>query len=87
VIGRFRAGHHDIDGSAMTTPVEPQTPRFCRLFGTTEGLLVVAVAWEALIVAFLSLFSGPVRSLGLAGRWGIALGDTGRTGRTNGPCR
>ncbi|MFZ5917836.1 MAG: hypothetical protein ACOYZ7_12925 [Chloroflexota bacterium] len=65
----------------MTTPVEPQTSRFRRLFGATEGLLIVAVAWDALIVAFLSLFSGPVRSLGLAGRLGIALGDTGRTGR------
>jgi hypothetical protein len=44
-------------------------------------LLVVAVAWNALIVAFLSLFSGPVRSLGLAEALGVYLGAAGRAGR------
>ena len=51
------------------------------LFGSAKGLMVVAVAWDAIIVAFLSLFSGPVRSLGLADKLGIYLGDVGRTGR------
>ena len=32
------------------------------LFGSAKGLMVVAVAWDVIIVAFLSLFSGPVRS-------------------------
>jgi hypothetical protein len=31
-----------------------------RLFGTLTGLLILVVAWDALIVASLSLFSGPV---------------------------
>jgi hypothetical protein len=55
--------------------------RITALFGTTEGLMIVAVAWDALIVAFLSLFSGPVRSWGLADRLGVYLGELGREGR------
>jgi hypothetical protein len=51
------------------------------LFGTLPGLLVVVVAWEALIVASLSFFSGPVRPLGLAELLGVDLGDTHRVGR------
>lgn len=51
------------------------------LLGTTEGLLIVTVTWDALIVAFLSLFSGPVRSLGLADALSVDLGDAGRAGR------
>lgn len=51
------------------------------LFGTLPGLLIVVVAWDALIVASLSLFSGPVRCLGLAELLGVDLGDTQRVGR------
>jgi hypothetical protein len=51
------------------------------LFGTLPGLLIVVVAWDALIVASLSLFSGPVRSLGLAELVGVDLSDTLRVGR------
>jgi len=55
--------------------------RFRWLFGTAEGLVIVATGWDALIVALLSLFSGPVRSWGLAGKLGVDLGDVGRQGR------
>jgi len=55
--------------------------RFRWLFGTTEGLMIAAASWDALIVVFLSLFSGPVRSWGLADKLGIYLGDVGRQGR------
>lgn len=37
-----------------------------RFFGSLPGLLVVVVAWEALLVASLAPFSGPLRPLGLA---------------------
>jgi hypothetical protein len=52
-----------------------------RLFGTLPGLLVVAVAWDALLVASLSPFSGPLRPLGLADLFGVDLGDTHRVAR------
>jgi hypothetical protein len=52
-----------------------------RFFGSLSGLLVVVVAWEALIVASLSLFSGPVRGLGLAELLGVDFSDAGRVGR------
>jgi hypothetical protein len=52
-----------------------------RLFGSLPGLLVVAVAWEALIIASLSPFSGPVRGLGLADLLGIDFGEAQRVGR------
>jgi hypothetical protein len=52
-----------------------------RLFGTLPGLLIVAVAWDALIVATLAPFSGPLRPLGLAGLLGVDLGDAQRVGR------
>jgi hypothetical protein len=55
--------------------------RFRWLFGSPEGLMIVAAGWDALVVAFLSLFSGPVRSWGLADKLGIYLGDVGRQGR------
>lgn len=59
------------------------TPRrfISRLFGTVPGLLILAVAWDAFIVASLSLFSGPVRPLGLAGLLGVDLSDAHRVGR------
>jgi hypothetical protein len=52
-----------------------------RLFGSLPGLLVVAVAWDALVIASLSPFSGPVRGLGLADLLGMDLGDAQRVGR------
>jgi hypothetical protein len=54
---------------------------FRRLFGFLPGLLLVAVAWEILIVASLAPFSGPLRPLGLADLFGLDLGDTHRVGR------
>ncbi len=52
-----------------------------RLFGSLPGLLVVAVAWDALIVASLAPFSGPLQPLGLADLLGIDLSDPQRVGR------
>jgi hypothetical protein len=52
-----------------------------RLFGSLPGLLVVAAAWEALIIASLSPLSGPVRGLGLADLLGIDFGQAQRVGR------
>ncbi len=52
-----------------------------RLFGSLAGLLVVAVAWDALIVASLAPFSGPLQPLGLAELLGIDLSDAQRVGR------
>jgi hypothetical protein len=54
---------------------------FKRFFGSLPGLLLVAVAWDALIVASLSPFSGPLRPLGLAGLLGVDLSDAQRVGR------
>lgn len=52
-----------------------------RLFGSLPGLLLLVIAWDALIVASLSLFSGPVRSLGLAELLGVDLSAAQRVGR------
>ena len=52
-----------------------------RLFGTLPGLLLIAVAWDALIVATLAPFSGPLQPLGLADLLGVDLGDAQRVGR------
>jgi hypothetical protein len=52
-----------------------------RFFGTLPGLLVVVVAWEALIVATLSPLSGPLRPLGTADLLGLDLSDAHRVGR------
>ncbi len=52
-----------------------------RLFGSLPGLLILVVAWEALIVATLAPFSGPLQSLGLAGRLGLGFDDAYRAGR------
>ncbi len=54
---------------------------FHRLFGSLPGLLIVAVAWDALTVASLSPFSGPLQPLGLAGLLGVDLSEPGRVGR------
>jgi hypothetical protein len=51
------------------------------LFGSLPGLLVVVVTWEALIVASLAPFSGPLRPLGLADLLNLDLGDVHRVGR------
>jgi hypothetical protein len=52
-----------------------------RFFGSLPGLLVVVVAWDALLVASLSPFSGPLRSLGLAQLLNLDLSDAHRVGR------
>jgi hypothetical protein len=52
-----------------------------RLFGSLPGLLILVVAWDALIVGSLSLFSGPVRGLGLAELLSVDLSDVHRAGR------
>jgi hypothetical protein len=52
-----------------------------RLFGSLPGLLLVAVAWDSLIVVSLAPFSGPLRSLGLANLLGVDLSDPHRVGR------
>jgi hypothetical protein len=52
-----------------------------RLFGSLPGLLVLAVAWDALIVASLAPFSGPLQPLGLAELLGVDLSDAQRVGR------
>jgi len=52
-----------------------------RLFGSLPGLLLVAVVWDILIVASLTPFSGPLRSLGLANLLSVDLSDTYRVGR------
>jgi hypothetical protein len=52
-----------------------------RLFGSLPGLLVVVVAWEALIVASLAPFSGPLHPLGLAELLRLDFGDVHRVGR------
>jgi len=49
--------------------------------GTLPGLLVVAVTWDALLVASLSPLSGPLRPLGLADLFGIDLVGAVRVGR------
>jgi hypothetical protein len=51
------------------------------LFGSLPGLLVVVVAWEALVVASLAPLSGPLRPLGLTGLLGLDLSDAHRVGR------
>jgi hypothetical protein len=51
------------------------------LFGSLPGLLILVVVWDALIVASLTFFSGPVRSLGLANLVGLDLSDAHRAGR------
>jgi hypothetical protein len=48
------------------------------LFGTTEGLLLVVTGWDALIIAVLSIFSGPMASLGLPARLGLTLDEVSR---------
>ncbi len=52
-----------------------------RLFGTLPGLLVVAVAWDALILASLIPLSGPLRPLGVAAWLGLDLSQSLRVGR------
>ncbi|MFN2242796.1 MAG: hypothetical protein ACK2U2_10945 [Anaerolineae bacterium] len=52
-----------------------------RLFGTLPGLMLVAVAWDALLVASLAPFSGPLQSLGLAELLHLDFSDAHRVGR------
>ncbi|MFC2029912.1 hypothetical protein ACFLWA_04190 [Chloroflexota bacterium] len=51
------------------------------LFGTLPGLLIVVVVWEALIVATLAPFSGPLNSFGLAELLKLDFTDLHRVGR------
>lgn len=51
------------------------------LFGTLPGLLFVVTAWETLIVASLSPFSGPLQPLGLAQLLNLDFSDATRVGR------
>lgn len=51
------------------------------LFTTLPGLLIVVVAWEALIVATLAPFSGPLQSLRLAELLRLDFSDAQRVGR------
>ncbi len=57
------------------------TSRIRQLFTTTKGLLLVATAWEALLVALLGTLSatGPLAGLNLLTRLG--LGEAGKVGR------
>jgi hypothetical protein len=52
-----------------------------RFFGSLPGLLVVVVAWDALLVASLAPFSGSLQPLGLANLLNLDLGDAHRVGR------
>ncbi len=54
---------------------------FARFFGSLPGLLVVAITWDALLVASLAPFSGPLRPLGLDQLLHLDLGDAHRVGR------
>lgn len=58
-----------------------RTRLIARFFGTLPGLLVLVVAWDALIVATLSPLSGPLRPLGIAELLNLDLSDTHRVGR------
>lgn len=52
-----------------------------RMFSSLPGLLLVVVAWDAIIVATLAPFSGPLQPLGLAELLNLDLGDAQRVGR------
>jgi len=52
-----------------------------RLFGTLPGLMLVAVAWDALLVATLAPFSGPLQGLGLAELLRLDFSDAHRVSR------
>ncbi len=54
---------------------------FQRLYGSLPGLLIVVVVWEALLVATLTPFSGPLQSLGLAELLNLDFSDANRVGR------
>lgn len=55
--------------------------RFRRLFTTSEGLALVALAWVGLVLALLAFISGPSRALGIADRLPIVLTEEERIGR------
>ncbi|MDI6895457.1 MAG: hypothetical protein AB1503_11800 [Bacillota bacterium] len=51
------------------------------LFGTTRGLVLMATAWDALLVAVLSTLSGPLRDLGIAAALPLRLVEAEAVGR------
>jgi hypothetical protein len=57
--------------------------RLRQLVHSSEGLLLIVTAWEALIVAFMGTFSatGPLAGLNLPARLGIVLDEAGKVGR------
>ncbi len=55
--------------------------RYAYLTGTTGGLLTLAMGWEALLVAFLALLSGPFRDLGITAALPVQLLPGERVGR------
>ena len=54
---------------------------FERPYGSLPGLLIVVVVWQALLVATLTPFSGPLQSLGLAELLNLDFSDANRVGR------
>ena len=57
------------------------TRLYNRFFDSLPGLMLVAVAWDAIIVASLSPLSGPLQPLGVAAFLGLDLDDATRVGR------
>ncbi|MDI6822923.1 MAG: hypothetical protein QME87_00930, partial [Bacillota bacterium] len=51
------------------------------LFGTTQGLVLMATAWDALLVAVLSTLSGPLRHPGIAAALPLRLVEAEAVGR------
>jgi len=51
------------------------------LFSSIEGSLLIVTTWDALVIAFLSIFSGPAAGLGLPARLGLTLNEADRVGR------
>ena len=68
----------------MSERILPErTQRLRQLVHSSEGLLLIVIAWEALIVAFMATFSatGPLAGLDLPARLGIVLDEAGKVGR------
>ncbi|HNS51022.1 MAG TPA: hypothetical protein PKO09_07550 [Anaerolineae bacterium] len=57
------------------------TRLYSRFFDSLPGLMLVAVAWDAAVVASLSPLSGPLQTLGVASLLGLDLDGATRVGR------